>query len=153
VKKSIFVSVLLGMSSLCFPDVGMAEKTVQISPDAFKTENIVIATAIAGTLSDHMDVPAYVALDERHVARIHPVGNGRVQEVFVTPGEKVQKGAPLFKYENFSHSISYKWRLLMQYHVSTTQIVVYKIYQRIHQIFLLILKLTKNSLKLKRVYR
>lgn len=101
-KKSIFVSVLLGMSSLCFPGVGMAEKTVQISPDAFKAENILIATAIAGTLSDHMDVPAYVALDERHVARIHPIGNGRVQEVFVTPGEKVQKGAPLFKYENFS---------------------------------------------------
>lgn len=90
------------MSSLCFPGVGMAEKTVQISPDAFKAENILIATAIAGTLSDHMDVPAYVALDERHVARIHPIGNGRVQEVFVTPGEKVQKGAPLFKYENFS---------------------------------------------------
>ena len=101
-KKSLFFLVLLGMSSLCFPDVGMAEKTIQISPDAFKAENIVISTAIAGTLSDHMDVPAYVALDERHVARIHPVGNGRVQEVFVTPGEKVQKGAPLFKYENFS---------------------------------------------------
>ena len=101
-KKSLFFLVLLGMSSLCFPDVGMAEKTVQISPDAFKAENIVISTAIAGTLSDHMDVPAYVALDERHVARIHPVGNGRVQEVFVTPGERIQKGTPLFKYENFS---------------------------------------------------
>ena len=101
-KKSLFFSALLGMSALSFPDVGMAEKTVQISPDAVKAENIVISTAIAGTLSDHMDVPAYVALDERHVARIHPVGSGRVQEVFVTPGERVQKGIPLFKYENFS---------------------------------------------------
>ena len=101
-KKSLFFSVLLAMSALIFPDAGMAEKTVQISPDAVKAENIAISTAIAGTLSDHMDVPAYVALDERHVARIHPVGNGRVQEVFVTPGERIQKGTPLFKYENFS---------------------------------------------------
>ena len=101
-KKLLFFPVLLGMGSLCFPDVGMAEKTVQISSDAFKAENIVISTAISGALADHMDVPAYVALDERHVARIHPVGSGRVQEVFVTPGEKVRKGTLLFKYENFS---------------------------------------------------
>lgn len=51
--------------------------------------------------------------------------------------------------KNFSHSITYN-RTPYYIDLPTTKILAYKKYQWIHQNFLLILKLTKNSLKLKR---
>lgn len=75
-----------------------------LSPEALKTESIATATARAGALPPHIDAPAYVALDERRVARIHPVGQGRVQTVRVVPGQLVHRGDVLFTYDNFTLS-------------------------------------------------
>ncbi|GBQ83749.1 efflux RND transporter periplasmic adaptor subunit [Asaia krungthepensis] len=75
-----------------------------IAPDALRSEAIHVAVAHKGALPPHVDVPAYIDQDDRKSARLHPVGQGRVQSVLVTPGEVVKKGQVLFTYDDFSLS-------------------------------------------------
>ncbi|NHN88768.1 efflux RND transporter periplasmic adaptor subunit [Acetobacter conturbans] len=76
--------------------------SVVISDEALATENIHTAVARAGALPHHLDVPAYVVADDRRVARIRPVGSGRVLDVAVVAGQLVTRGQPLLTYENFT---------------------------------------------------
>lgn len=84
---------------------------IVISHDALSHENIHTAVTKVGALPPHVDVPAYIDQDDRRSARIHPVGQGRVQTVLVTPGEVVSKGQVLFTYDDFSLSDAHQ-RLL-----------------------------------------
>lgn len=75
-----------------------------IAPEALGSEGIHVAIGHKGALPPHVDVPAYIDQDDRKSARLHPVGQGRVQSVLVTPGEVVKKGQVLFTYDDFSLS-------------------------------------------------
>ncbi|RUT25824.1 efflux RND transporter periplasmic adaptor subunit [Asaia sp. W19] len=75
-----------------------------IAPEALESEGIHVAIGHKGALPPHVDVPAYIDQDDRKSARLHPVGQGRVQSVLVTPGEVVKKGQVLFTYDDFSLS-------------------------------------------------
>ena len=108
---------LLVALPLCAP-VALAQsgsdwpsRPIVIAKEAFKSEGIHTAKARSGALPPHIDVPAYIDQDDRRSARIHPVGQGRVQSVLVTPGELVKKGQVLFTYDDFSLSDSHQ-RLL-----------------------------------------
>lgn len=101
--------LLLGMASpaLASPALaasGWPDHPIAISREALKREAIHVAVAKAGALPPHIDVPAYIDQDDRRSARIHPVGQGRVQSVLVTPGEIVKRGQVLFTYDDFSLS-------------------------------------------------
>jgi len=84
---------------------------IAISREALRQEGIHTAVTRQGALPPHVDVPAYIDQDDRRSARIHPVGQGRVQSVLVTPGEIVKKGQVLFTYDDFSLSDAHQ-RLL-----------------------------------------
>lgn len=108
---------LLVALPLCAP-VALAQsgsdwpsRPIVIAKEAFKSEGIHTAKARSGALPPHIDVPAYIDQDDRRSARIHPVGQGRVQSVLVTPGELVKKGQVLFTYDDFSLSDAHQ-RLL-----------------------------------------
>ncbi|AQS84102.1 MAG: efflux RND transporter periplasmic adaptor subunit [Acetobacter aceti] len=100
---SVLLSTLLVGSAFLSPAHALPSlPTVTISDDALIAEDIHTAIAHAGALPHHMDVPAYIAVDARKVAHIHPVGRGRVLEVSVVAGQMVTKGQPLLTYENFT---------------------------------------------------
>ncbi|WP_438382302.1 efflux RND transporter periplasmic adaptor subunit [Asaia sp. BMEF1] len=106
VALSLSASAAFAQSAADWPSHPIA-----IPKDALKTEAIHTAKARAGALPPHIDVPAYIDQDDRRSARIHPVGQGRVQSVLVTPGELVKKGQVLFTYDDFSLSDAHQ-RLL-----------------------------------------
>ncbi|NVN02066.1 MULTISPECIES: efflux RND transporter periplasmic adaptor subunit [Asaia] len=92
-------------------DSDWPSRPIAITKEALKSENIHTAKAQSGALPPHIDVPAYIDQDDRRSARIHPVGQGRVQSILVTPGELVKKGQVLFTYDDFSLSDAHQ-RLL-----------------------------------------
>lgn len=91
--------------------VNWPKAPIVIAREALSHEGIRSAVTRAGALPPHVDVPAYIDQDDRRSARIHPVGQGRVQSVLVTPGEIVSKGQVLFTYDDFSLSDAHQ-RLL-----------------------------------------
>ncbi|AQS88559.1 membrane-fusion protein [Neoasaia chiangmaiensis NBRC 101099] len=108
-------AAFLALSLLVAPHA-IAQETwpsapITIAADALKTEGIETGTARPGRLPPHIDAPAYVALDERRVVRIRPVGFGRVRSVEVSTGEPVKRGQVLLTYDDFSLS-DQKQRLL-----------------------------------------
>ncbi|WP_025885554.1 efflux RND transporter periplasmic adaptor subunit [Asaia prunellae] len=102
----LYASVAQAQSTENWPN-----QPIVIAKEALRSEAIHTAKSEPGALPPHIDVPAYIDQDDRRSARIHPVGQGRVQTVLVTPGELVKKGQVLFTYDDFSLSDAHQ-RLL-----------------------------------------
>lgn len=99
--RLVLSGVLAGVP-VCMAHARPAMPTLVIADTALARERIQTAVAVAGAVAEHVDVPAYVAADERRVARIRPVGEGRVVSVEVVPGQSVRQGQPLLTFENFA---------------------------------------------------
>ncbi|MBB2201562.1 efflux RND transporter periplasmic adaptor subunit [Gluconacetobacter tumulisoli] len=79
-----------------------ADRVVTISPDALKKMEIGTAQAVTGSLRGHVTCPAYVVPDDRAVARIHAVGQGRILQVRTYPGQIVSAGQVLMEYDDYT---------------------------------------------------
>lgn len=80
------------------------QKSITITTEAITSQGIETATSFSGSITPHIDVQAYVEADQRNTAGIVPVGEGRITDIFVSPGQVVKEGSPLFSYNNYSLS-------------------------------------------------
>lgn len=103
--KNALLASILACSFQPFPALAgqtTSATEITISDEALMSEDIQTAVSSTGALPYHVDTPAYVVTDDRRVARIRPVGSGRVVNVAVVAGQIVTKGQPLLTYENFT---------------------------------------------------
>lgn len=68
------------------------DRVVRIRPDAAERSGIVIAEAPEGGLPHMVEVPAEVELDPDRTAHISPIVEGRIEEVHVSIGDRVEAG-------------------------------------------------------------
>ncbi len=68
------------------------DRVVRIRPEAAERAGIVIAEAPEGGLPHTVEVPAEVELDPDRTAHISPIVEGRIDEVHVSIGDRVEAG-------------------------------------------------------------
>lgn len=71
---------------------GERDRVVRIRPEAAERAGIVIAEAPQGGLPHTVEVPAEVELDPDRTAHISPIVEGRIDEVHVAIGDRVEAG-------------------------------------------------------------
>jgi cobalt-zinc-cadmium efflux system membrane fusion protein len=81
-------------------DVKKESGLVHISAEAQKHFGLQVEPALLRELNEYLQVPGTVQPIDSHVNTVRPLARGRLHDVFVRVGDRVQKGQPLASYDN-----------------------------------------------------
>ncbi|WP_068171778.1 efflux RND transporter periplasmic adaptor subunit [Neokomagataea thailandica] len=88
-------------------DAADALKMLSMSRDAQQAEGAVFAPVTEGSLVESVSALARVDVNVAHETALRPRGEGKVDAVLVTPGQRVQRGQILLRYVDHSlHGLS-----------------------------------------------
>lgn len=94
----------------CLPVASLAAdgglSPLTLTPEASRAEALTYATVVPGTVARMLPAMSRVQPDTTHTVTIQPAGSGKVMSILVLPGQSVQQGQPLLRYQNHALHIA-----------------------------------------------
>lgn len=84
-------------------DGSVTSDTVKIKPEDQQRAGIQVAAVVVRSMPRVLTVAGQVAMDEKHTDHIGAIADGRIESVYVLPGDRVRKGQTLATLH--SHSV------------------------------------------------